>query len=58
VTVHLADIIAHKRTIALDEVNTAAARFLTPDKLALLSEDVVAKRYEDMELRVKALLDM
>ena len=58
VTAHLADIIAHKRTIALDVVNTAAARFLTPDKLSLLSEDVVAKRYEDTELRVKALLDM
>jgi putative nucleotidyltransferase with HDIG domain len=57
-TAHLADIIAHTRTVALDGVNTAAARFLTPDMRALLSEEVVAKRYDDTELRVKALLEI
>ena len=58
VTVHFADIIAHKKAIALDIANTAAARYLTPDKQAQLSDDVVARRYEDTESRVKALLDL
>ena len=38
--------------------NTAAVRFLTPEMRAQLGDDVVARRYEDTELRVKALLDL
>ena len=58
VTVHLADIIAHKKAISLDIANTAAARYLTPEIRSQLSDDVVARRYEDTETRVKALLDL
>jgi len=58
VTAHFADIIAHKRAIATDVVNTAAARYLTADKQGLLTEETVVKRVEDTEMRVKALLEM
>ena len=58
VTVHLADIIAHKKVIALDIANTAAAQYLTPETLSQLGDDVVVRRYEDTESRVKALLDL
>ena len=58
VTVHLADIIAHRKTISLDAANTSAVRHLTAERKALLGNDVVLKRYEDTELRVKTLLDL
>jgi len=58
VTVHLADIVAHTAALSLDEASTAAARFLDPDVKAQLSEEVVAKRHEYVQTRVRALLDM
>jgi putative nucleotidyltransferase with HDIG domain len=58
VTVHLADSIAHTAALSLNEINTAAARFLGPDKMTLLSGEVVSKRHEYVHTRVKALLDM
>lgn len=58
VTVHLADMIAHTAALNLSEANTAAARFLVPDVMALLTEEVIAKRHAYNLTRVKALLDM
>lgn len=58
VTAHLADSIAHTGAIIMSEINTAAARFLSPDKQAMLSDEVVAKRYEYVQTRVRSLLDI
>jgi len=58
VTVHLSDIIAHRKAMPLDVANTAAVRYLTPERKALLDHEVVLKRCEETELRVKALLDL
>ncbi len=58
VTVHLADIIAHKKSISVDVANTAAVRYLTAEPMKRLGDEEVLKRYEETELRVKALLDL
>jgi HD-like signal output (HDOD) protein len=57
VTVHLADVIAHKHVIVFNEINTAAGRYLTPEQRALFPDEAVAKRSEETLARVRLLLE-
>ncbi len=58
VTVHVADIIAHKGFIDMDEINTAAARYLSQRKPDHLSQEAVASKFEETKSRMKNLLDV
>jgi len=58
VTVHVADIIAHKGLIDMDEINTAAARYLSQRKPDHPSQEAVASKFEETKSRMKILLDV
>jgi HD-like signal output (HDOD) protein len=58
VTVHVADIIAHKGLIDMDEINTSAARYLSQRKPEHLSQEAVAGKFEETKSRMKILLDV
>jgi hypothetical protein len=58
VTVHVADIIAHKGIIDMDTINTAAARYISRGITAHLSQEVVTRQFEETRSRMKILLDV
>jgi HD-like signal output (HDOD) protein len=58
ITIHVADIIAHKGVIDHDSINTAAARYLAQKGQDRLSEETVVQKFEAVKSRVKTLLDI
>jgi HD-like signal output (HDOD) protein len=58
VTVHVADIIAHKGIIDMDTINTAAARYISRGITDHLSQEVVTQKFEETRSRMKILLDV